>query len=106
MHDAAMAVGDDLKFNVMRIDDEFLQVNLFVAKSFLRLVTRTVKSRFKARLVMCCAHSAPATAGSRLDHHRVSDFLHDFYRLVFCVDDAVTPRSHCHAGFACGYTSS
>ncbi len=38
-----MAVGDNLKFNVVRIDDEFLQVNLFVAKSFLRLVTRTVK---------------------------------------------------------------
>ena len=46
MHDAAMAVGDDLKFNVVRINYELFQIDLVIPKRFLRLVTRTVEGRF------------------------------------------------------------
>ena len=43
MHDVAMAVGDDLKFNVVRISDELFEIDLIIPKRFLRLVTRTVE---------------------------------------------------------------
>ena len=49
---------------------------------------------------MCGAHPTPATAGSRLDHHRVTDFLRDPNRLVFCLDDSIASRRHWYAGFA------
>ena len=106
MHDAAMAVGDDLKFNVMGIMDELFQIDLFVSKCFLRLVTRTVKGRFKTGLVMCCAHAAPAAAGSRLDHHRVTNLLRDPNRFILCLDDSIASRRHRHAGFPCKSASS
>src|SRR3989442_6126049 len=106
MHDTAVAVGDDLEFNVVGINDELLQIDLFISKCFLRLVTRTVKSRFKTGLVMCSAHPAPATAGSRLDHHRVTDFLRDPNRLILRLDDSIASRSHWHACFACKSASS
>src|SRR5207247_10754285 len=100
MHDTAVAVGHDLKFNVVGIMDELLQIDLFISKSFLRLVTRTVKGRFKAGLVMCGAHPAPAAAGSRLDHYWVTNFPCDPNRLVLCIDDSVAPRRHPHPGLA------
>ena len=43
MHHVTMTVGNNLKLDVMRIDDELLEINLFVAESFLGFVTRTVK---------------------------------------------------------------
>ena len=45
-------------------------------------------------------HSAPATAGSRLDHHRVTDFLRDLHRLLFCLHDSIASRRDWHASFA------
>src|SRR5437899_12672883 len=98
MHDTAVAVGDDLKFNMMRINDELLQIDLFISKCFLRLVARTVKGRFKTGLIMCCAHPAPATPASRLDHHRVTDFLRDPNRFILFLDDSIASRRHCYVG--------
>src|SRR6266540_5154296 len=100
MHDVAMAVRDDLKFNVVRISDELFEIDLVIPKRFLRLVTRTMEGRFKAGLVVRGAHSTPARAGSRFDHHRVTDLLCDLHRLVFCLDDSVASRRYWHAGFA------
>ena len=44
MHHAAVTVGHDLKFDVVRIQDQFLDVNRGVAERFVCLETRTVKS--------------------------------------------------------------
>ena len=100
MHNTAVAVGDDLKFNMVRINNQLLQIHLFISKGFLSLVTRTVESRFKTGFVMCRAHPAPATAGSRLNHHRVAEFPRDPDRLLLRLDDSIASGCHWHAGFA------
>src|SRR6476620_7946297 len=100
MDDVAMAIGHDLKFNVARIDDQLFQINLIISKRFLRLMTRAMESGFEAGLIMRNAHAAAATAGSRLDHHRVPKFFRDLYRIVLCLDDSVAAGRYRHAEFA------
>ena len=68
----AVLVGHDLKFDVMRIDDQFLDVNVAVAESLLRFRARGVKAGHEAGLVMRGAHAAAAAAGDRFDHDRDS----------------------------------
>ena len=106
MDDVTMAIGHDLKFNVARIYDELFQVHLIVSKCFLRLMTRAVQSRLKARLIMRSAHPAAAATASRLNHHRVPDFFCDFHRLILCLNNSITTGRYRHAGFACSSTSS
>ena len=106
MHDVAMAIGHDLKFNVVRIDDELFQIHLIVSKCFLRLMTRAMESGFKARFIMRSAHPASAAAGGRFNHHRVTELLCDFHRLVLCLNDSIAAGRYRHAGFACSRTSS
>ena len=43
MNNVAVAVCNNLKFDVMWIDDEFFEVNLIASESFFGFVTRTVK---------------------------------------------------------------
>ena len=95
-----MAVADDLKFNVARIRNELLKINLFISKCLLRLVAGAVKRRFKAVLIMCRSHAASTAACGRLDHYRIADFLRDPDCLVFRLDDPIAPRCHRDAGFA------
>ena len=66
----AVLIGHDLKLDVVRIDDELLDVNVAVSESFLRFAARGVKSLHQAGVVMRRAHSATAAAGDRFDHHR------------------------------------
>src|SRR4029453_15834525 len=106
MDDVTMAIGHDLKFNVARVEDELFQIHLIVSKCFLRLMTRAMESGFKAGLIMRSAHAAAATAGSRLDHHRVPKFFRDLYRLVLCLDDSIAAGGYRYAGFARSGTSS
>jgi hypothetical protein len=47
-----MLVGDDLKLDVVGIDDELLDVKRAVAECFLRFVPRRVKSRAEARFIV------------------------------------------------------
>ena len=101
-----MAVGNDLKFNVVWINDQLFQINLFISKCFLCLVPRAVKRRLKTGLVVCCAHPPPATAGSRLDHYGVANFLRDPDSLILCLNDSVASRCHWDTCLACVYTSS
>src|SRR5437667_272644 len=67
VNDVTVTIGDNLKFNMVWIDDEFLDVDLFIPESFLGLVTRAVKGRFKAGFIMRHAHPAAAAAGGRFD---------------------------------------
>src|SRR6478752_1522004 len=95
-----MAIGHDLKFNVARIEDELLQIHLIISKCFLRLMTRTMESRFETGLIMRSAHPAATAASGRLDHHRVAEFPSDFYRLFLCLDDSIAAGRYRHADFA------
>src|SRR6478752_350364 len=106
MDDVAMAIGHDLKFNVARIDDKLFQIHLIAAKCFLRLMTRTVESGFKAGLIVRGAHPAAATAGGRLDHHRVTKLLCDFHRIFLCLNYSIAAGRYWHADFARSRASS
>src|SRR5262245_24218365 len=106
MDDVAMAIGNDLKFNVARIYDELFQVHLVVSKCFLRLMTRAVESGFKAWLVMRGAHPTPTTTAGRLNHYWVPELLCDFHRLILCLNDSIAARRYRHPDFACSSTSS
>ena len=68
-----MAVGHDLKLDVVRVLDQFLDVDLGVAEGLLRLHPRAVEALHQADVVVRRAHSATAAAGDGLDHHRVTD---------------------------------
>src|SRR5262249_50089443 len=106
MYDMSFPVGDDLKLNVVRIDDKFFQINLIISKRLLRFMTRAVERRFETGLVMRSAHPAAAAAAGCLDHHRVAEFPCNLDRLILCFDDSITPRCHRDAGLTRGRTSS
>src|SRR4029453_13580034 len=99
MNHVSVTIGDNLKFDVMRIDDELLDVNLFISESFLRLVTGAMKGRFKAWFIMGHAQPAAASASGGFNHHRVTDSLCDLDRVALCLDNSVASRCHGHAGF-------
>src|SRR5262249_7273922 len=100
MHDVAMAISHDLKFNVARIEDELFQVHLIVSKCFLRLMTRAMESRLKAWLIVRSTHPAAAAAAGCLDHYRIAEFLGNFHRLFLCLDDSIAAGRYRHARFA------
>ena len=90
----------------MRINDELLQIDLLISERFLGLVTRAVEGRLKTWFVMCDAHPTAASTRSRLNHHRITDFLCDFDRLILCLDDSIAARSYRHTGLARKIASS
>ncbi len=106
MHDMSMAVGDDLKLNVVRIKDELFYINLIISKRFLCFMPCAVKGRFKTGLIMRSTHPAAAATGSRLDHYRIAKFPCNLDRLIFCLDDSIASGRHGYAGFARSGTSS
>src|SRR5262249_20073815 len=101
MYNVATTFGNNLKFPIMCVDDEFFDVNTVVPKSFVRLVTRSMESRLKARFVMRCAHAASPTAGCRFNHYRITDFLCDLKGFSLRFNDPIASRRHRYAGFSC-----
>ena len=100
MYDMAALVGHDLKLDMVRIDDQLLDIHVAVPKSLLGLMTRAVKTVDKAGLIVGGAHSSPAPTSRGFDHDRITDFFRDPHRFHLCFDDFVASRCHRHAGFA------
>src|SRR5713226_9976066 len=100
MNDMAMAIGHDLKLDVMRIDDELLDIDFAISKSFLGFVTGAVKTGDETRLVVRGAHSATAAASRRFDHHRITDFLRDPDGVLLRLHDSIASRRYWQAGLA------
>ena len=100
MHGVPMLVGDDLKLDVVRIDDQFLDVNGAVSKSLFRFGPRRMKRRGETGLVVRRSHSAAAAARDRLDHDGKTDPARDFQRLLFVLDDPVAPGRDGYPRFA------
>ena len=94
------AVGEDLKFNMPGIFDEFFDVDGAIAEGAFGLGLGRVKTFDEGRVVMGDAHAAPAAAAGRLDDDRVTDFTGDLERFVFLVNGTVTARHNRDAGFA------
>src|SRR5207249_3441881 len=83
MDDIAAIVGEDLKLDVVGFFDEFLDVNAGVAERFFRFVAGGVVAFDQRDVVMSGAHPAPAAAGNRFDHHRITDPFGGRNRFLF-----------------------
>src|ERR1700688_2925032 len=100
MNNVAVTIGHDLKLDMMRVDNELLDIDFAISKSFLGFVTRAVKAGDETRLVVRGAHSATAAASRRLDHHPITDFFGDPDSVLLRLYDSVASRCYWHAGFA------
>ena len=77
----------------------FLDVNRGVAESFFGLAPRGVITLDQRNIIVGDAHAAPAAAGNRFDHDRVTDPLGGRERLLFILDEPLGPGRHWHPGF-------
>ena len=91
MNDAAMLIAENLKFDVMGIDDELLDVDLGIAEGLLRLEACRMIALHEASFIAGDAHPASAAAGDRFDHDRKTDFSCDPDRFFLAIDDPSLP---------------
>src|ERR1700712_5057512 len=75
MHDVAEAVTEDLRLDVLGIDDAFFQEHFSLAERLGGLGNDSGKRLLKLLATVAATDAAPATAGSSLEHHRVTDTL-------------------------------
>src|SRR5919197_1521439 len=99
MYDAPVSIGHYLELDVVRVDDEFLDVDVAISERLFSLESCAVKGGDETWLVMRGAHAAPAATRHGFDHHRVSDFFRDLCRLFFVLDHSVTSRCDWNARF-------
>jgi hypothetical protein len=88
MDDAALVVAENLDFDVMRILDEFFDINAGIAERLFRLGARRVITFDERNVVVRDAHAASAAARHRLDHDRIADAFGDGQRVLFLFNDA------------------
>ena len=99
MDDLAVLVPEDLKFNMMRVNDQFLDVNIGVSERLFGLHACAVEPLHKASFIVCHAHPATATASNRFDHHGVSDLACDLDRFLLVGNDAIAAGRDGNARF-------
>src|SRR6516165_10233564 len=82
MNNAAVTVGHDLKFNVVRVHDQLLDVNIRISESLLRFESRGVISLDQTRFIVRGAHAATPATRDCFDHHRIADLLRERRRFL------------------------
>ena len=98
MNHIALAVGNKLELDVVRVLYEFLDVDRGIAESFLRLGACAMETFDQGDFVVRDAHAASAAARHGLDHHGETDLAGDAQRLTFCLHDAVAAGGDRHPG--------
>jgi len=73
--DVAPGIAEDLELDVVGVLDELLDVDAGVAEGLLGLGPRRVVALDQGDVVVGGTHAAAATAGDRLDHHRIPDAM-------------------------------
>jgi hypothetical protein len=96
--DVALVVAENLNFDVVRVLDEFLDVNAGIAEGLFRLGAGGVIAFDEGNVVVGDAHAASAAAGDGLDHDRIADALGDDQGVLLVFDDAFR-TGRVHAGF-------
>src|SRR3954463_5026313 len=91
MDDMALLVTQDLKFYVMGIFDEFLNVDSRIPKSFFGLRSGSMVTFYEGNIVVCNPHPPPSAAGNRLDHDRIPNFFGYHQGILFVINNAVRP---------------
>ena len=100
MHDAAVLIAKNLKFDVMRVDDELFNVDLGIAKGLVRFQAGRMVALHQASFIARDAHAASSASGHRFDHHGKSHLARDLDGLLLAVDRAVASRRNRNAGVA------
>ena len=75
MQDVAVAIAEELHFDVSRPVEVLLQIDAAVLEGRFGLGPRGGDAGNERGRVAGDAHAFPAAAGRRLDEHRVADFL-------------------------------
>src|SRR3546814_20520771 len=75
MDGIAVAVAEDLEFDVARVAEIFLHIDGRIAEGGRRLARRLTHQAFERFGVGNHLHAAPADARGRLDEHRIADLL-------------------------------
>ncbi len=96
----SVTVGDHLELYVVRVNDEFFNVNVAVPEGLLRLRFGGVKHRGQTCLVVRSTH--PTTAASRdgFDHDRKANLPRNLQCLLFALHDTVAAGRDGDPGFA------
>ena len=94
-----LCVAEDLEFDVVRVLDEFLDVNAGIAEGFFGLGAGGVITFDERNVVVRHAHAASAAAGDGLDHDGIADAFGDGERVLLVFDDAFRTGRRGHAGF-------
>src|SRR5438128_1365069 len=93
MNDLAMLVAKNLEFDVPRMFNEPLGVNIRRAEGLLRFTARRFVCRKKLFLFAHHAHATSATACDGFQNERVTDFCSFLGKLILSLTRAVTPAN-------------
>ena len=94
----AVRVAENLDLDVARLLDELLDEHPVVAEARARLVAARRESLERILVVEGDPQPLAATAGRRLDHHRVADAARDLDSRLGRLDRGVVPRDRRHPG--------
>ena len=89
----AVAVRDDLNFDVPRLLDELLRKHPVVAEAGFGLVGRPLEAVPALVVVMHHAHALAAAPGAGLEHDRIADLASDLHRVVRPLNDVLKARN-------------
>ena len=98
MNDVAMAVGKHLDFDVARRGNVFLEQDPARAERRLCLANGAFERRLEFGVLIDAAQPAAATAGRRLDQHRIADLVGLLLEEFPVLPLAVIARHHGNAG--------
>ena len=97
--DVAVLVGQNLEFDVARIFDQLLHVQVAAGKCRGRFGLRLRHQGPQLFLLADDAHAAPAAARRGFEHHRIADALRDFDGFFQTLEDARGTGQNRHAVF-------
>ena len=85
MNNVAAIVAQDLELDVMRIFDEFFDVNTGVAERLFRFAAGGMVALDQGDVVMSATHPATAAAGNGFNHYRIADLFgrRDSFLFIF-----------------------
>jgi hypothetical protein len=99
MDDVALVVREDLKFDVVRVFDEFFDVDTGVAEGFLSFGTGGMIAFDERDVVVGNAHAASTATGDGLDHDGVTNALGNGKGVLLVFHDAFGTGRDGHTSF-------